>query len=191
MPQFRSTFSTKTHAPGAGATTDSRANRTVWVGGLPAPMATETAVRSVMRRGGDVLSVHVRVKEGVNKNWALVMFSEEQHAAAMCDEKKRVHNGLQCTAGWKIKPVLPEKLKSLEAQFVVNISEPRHWSAVAGLGLTVHGRCACRLLVLSWTAHELVEERASEPVRCKANVQQEIADTTSHHPTGPARVIHP
>ena len=51
---------------------DDRAARTVWVGGLPASMSTGSDVEKILRRVGDIESAHVRVKEGVNKNWALV-----------------------------------------------------------------------------------------------------------------------
>ena len=99
---------------------DDRAARTVWVGGLPASMSTGSDVEKILRRVGDIESAHVRVKEGVNKNWALVLFKTAESAQSVLTEKQRMATiGLSSTPtrGWKIKMVQPEKLASMEAQF--------------------------------------------------------------------------
>ena len=137
----------------APAPPDDRVQRTVWIGGLPSTMASEAALRSVMQRVGGVQSAHVRKKEGVNKNWALVLFAQAEHARCLLDEKDRVSKlGLASTAGWCVQMVEPTKLRSLEAQFTVRFSShqrvhvlPGRVSASKNLGLSA-SLIACELL---------------------------------------------
>ena len=92
----------------------------MWVGGLPASIATITDVAAVLSRAGQIESCHVRVKPGVNKNWALVLFCAAESAQSILGEKQRMATGgLSSTAGWKIKMVQPDKLMSMEAQFTI------------------------------------------------------------------------
>jgi hypothetical protein len=94
-----------------------RASRTIWAGGIPDTAASEQGIRAVMRRCGDVVSVHVRRKSGTRKNWCLVMFRTAEDAEAACAETYRIEQGAGSTVGWNIRMVDPSKLRSLEAQF--------------------------------------------------------------------------
>ena len=77
----------------------SKAKRTLWVGGIPATAATSNAVKLVMQKLGKVLSVHVRVKDGANKSWALVMFAQPGDASRACCEQTRVKCGAGVSMG--------------------------------------------------------------------------------------------
>ena len=66
------------------------------------------------------MSVSCRVKEGANKNWALVLFKTAESAQSVLTERQRMATmGSSSTTGWKIKMVQPEKLASMEAQFTI------------------------------------------------------------------------
>ena len=105
----------KRSAHGAGLETDlTRSERTVWVGGIPSLCATNNAVRFEMAKLGEVLSVHVRAKEGISKNWALVMFKTNVHATMALNPQTRLNHGAIVTREWRCEPVAPEKLKSME-----------------------------------------------------------------------------
>eukprot|EP01043_Picozoa_sp_COSAG02_P039512 COSAG02_NODE_3126_length_7316_cov_100.271997_4_plen_581_part_00 len=113
---------------------EARASRTVWVGGIPDPSASEQGIRALLRRCGDLASVHVRRKPGGSKNWCLVMFRTTHDATATCDETYRIKHGANATIGWNVKMVDPSKLHSLEAQFTatgVQVDHARELS-VAG-----------------------------------------------------------
>lgn len=96
---------------------EERAARTVWVGGVPDPSASEQAIRALLRRCGDVASVHVRHKPGGCKNWCLVMFRTPGDAEATCNETYRVKHGASASVGWNVQMMNPSKLHSLEAHF--------------------------------------------------------------------------
>ena len=74
---------------GSGHAED-RAARTVWCGGIPTTMATEQALRTVLRKAGELESVNVRAKEGTNRSWALVTFRSAKHVASITSERERV-----------------------------------------------------------------------------------------------------
>ena len=77
------TGSTSELEPEAEPTTESENQQgMIWVGGLPQPLATEEALRTLFERFGPVTSVTVRVKEGAFKSWALVSFAETMSADA-------------------------------------------------------------------------------------------------------------
>jgi hypothetical protein len=111
--------------PDSGHAED-RAARTVWCGGIPTTMATEQALRAVLRKAGELESVNVRTKEGTNRSWALVTFRSAKHVASITSERERVRQGLGATAGWRILPVQVQKLRSLEAQFALAGTELAH-----------------------------------------------------------------
>ena len=72
-----------------------RAQRTVWVEGLPDTVASEQAVRSVLRAGGgSVVSVHVGKQPGTNASCALCLFLHASDAQRACD------NAAARPAGW-------------------------------------------------------------------------------------------
>ena len=53
-----------------GLDTDlTRTKKTIWIGGIPSLRASANAVKLALSRVGEVTSVHVRAKDGVNKNW--------------------------------------------------------------------------------------------------------------------------
>jgi hypothetical protein len=53
-----------------GLDTDlTRTKKTIWIGGIPSLRASTNAVKLALSRVGEVTSVHVRAKDGVNKNW--------------------------------------------------------------------------------------------------------------------------
>eukprot|EP01043_Picozoa_sp_COSAG02_P004923 COSAG02_NODE_131_length_34710_cov_17.171159_3_plen_559_part_00 len=108
-----------------------RASRTVWVGGIPDPSASEQGIRALLRRCGDVASIHVRRKPGGSKNWALVMFRTTRDAEATCDETYRIKHGANTTIGWTVQMVDPSKLRSLEAQFTATGVQVDHAREVA------------------------------------------------------------
>ena len=92
----------------------SKAKRTLWVGGIPATAATSNAVKLVMQKLGKVLSVHVRVKDGANKSWALVMFAQPGDASRACCEQTRVKCGAgvsmgtpEATTHWRLHSDFP------------------------------------------------------------------------------------
>ena len=153
---------------------DDRAARTVWVGGLPASMSTGSDVEKILRRVGDIESAHVRVKEGVNKNWALVLFKTAESAQSVLTEKQRMATmGLSSTTGWKIKMVQPEKLASMEAQFTIAgvemDSDPTR--SIGGQGQAVGTKSSRSILKL---AASMVSENAENTSR-KPNLKGDSA----------------
>lgn len=95
-----------------------RARKTVWVAGIPSLCATSNAVTLAMGKLGEVFSTHMRVKEGQNKTWALVMYKTAEAAGRACSTAARLRSGAFVTKDWSCERVTPEKLKCLEAQFV-------------------------------------------------------------------------
>lgn len=110
---------------------EARASRTIWAGGIPDPSASEQGIRALLRRCGDVASVHIRHKPGASKNWCLVMFRKPADAEATCDETYRIKCGANATIGWIVRMVDPSKLKSLEAQFTATGVQVDHAREVA------------------------------------------------------------
>ena len=108
-----------------GADTDiARAQRTVWAGWISQKTATRRAINAAMTMIGPVVSVHVRVKdeaiEGPNTSWALVLFKRKEDASRACDLQTRMAVGASISRKWKVEPVEPEKLGSLEAKFALS-----------------------------------------------------------------------
>ena len=108
-----------------GADTDiARAQRTVWAGWISQKTATRRAINAAMTMVGPVVSVHVRVKdeatEGPDTSWALVLFKRKEDARRACDLQTRMAVGASISRKWKVEPVEPEKLGSLEAKFALS-----------------------------------------------------------------------
>jgi len=74
------------------------AQRTVWVEGLPDTVASEQAVRSVLRAGGgSVVSVHVGKQPGTSASCALCLFLHASEAQRACDDAAARPAGWQMT----------------------------------------------------------------------------------------------
>lgn len=114
-----------------------KSKRCVWCGGLPERQASEHAVRAGMAQIGEVEAVHLRRKAGLNKSWALVVFESAAPVQDAISEGARVRLGAQATASWKVKPVEPERLRSLEASFTLQnaASSQRELQARKGDGV--------------------------------------------------------
>eukprot|EP01043_Picozoa_sp_COSAG02_P015947 COSAG02_NODE_691_length_18445_cov_23.541099_12_plen_784_part_00 len=82
--------------------------RSIWVGGIDQSHATEALVSAALAEFGAITAVHIRVKDGEKKCWALVTF----------DEPESADRALLMQTDWKIRPVQPEQLKSLHAQLI-------------------------------------------------------------------------
>jgi hypothetical protein len=93
-----------------------RSQRTVWVGGIPSLQASNNAVRLVMAKMGEVVAVQIRVKDGVKKNWALVMYKTADAAERACSVSVRMKCGAETSKDWHCEPVDPGKFQSPEAQ---------------------------------------------------------------------------
>jgi hypothetical protein len=69
---------------------------------------------------GEVVSVSVRFKDtatyGENMCWALVLFTHRDDATRACDAAARVQAGAMLTRHWRVHPVKPEKIQSLEVR---------------------------------------------------------------------------
>ena len=116
------------------------------------------------------------LKEGVNKNWALVLFKTAESAQSVLTERQRMATiGLSSTPtrGWKIKMVQPEKLASMEAQFTIAgvemDSDPTR--SIGGQGQAVGTKSSRSILKL---AASMVSENA-ENTSWKPNLKGDSA----------------
>ncbi len=82
--------------------------RSVWIGAIDQSHATEALITAALGEVGPITAMHIRVKDGDKKCWALVTF----------DEPESADRALLMQTDWKIRRVQPEQLKSLHAQLI-------------------------------------------------------------------------
>lgn len=85
------------------------ARRTVWIGSLERTVASEHAVRAVMRQAGHVACVHLvkQPERSQKKSWALVVFREMAAAEMAASTDSGPLPGAQ---NWRVAMVKPERV---------------------------------------------------------------------------------
>ena len=107
----------ETNTPVAGGLLERReaVQRTVWIGALEPTVASEHAVRVVMRAAGHIEALHLTVRAR-KKSWALVVYRDIASARLAASPTR----GPAATQGWSVAMLKPERLQGNELDTVLN-----------------------------------------------------------------------